>query len=611
MASFKDPNNRPSVDAPDVENIPGYVKKFDHWILWRFDWTGDNWAKVPYDPKTLDRARSDTPSTWDSFDNAVTTYFANQKNFDGIGFVFSLQLDDLCGIDFDNCIDAHGEIDPAKTEWINKFDSYTELSVSGTGAHVIVRGASGAGLKRNDIELYDRGRYFTFTGRSWHNPAKKIRWRQPQIEQLRETLTPPKKQEDRRTPIAVTDSVDELLRKAFVAKNGDSIFALYQGRIDDYANDDSAADLALCSKLAFWSGGNRSLLDEMFRGSKLFRDKWDKRHSSDGRTYGQMTIDKALDQCAEFYTRGGEKAKHGTNEETPLAAPSVGIYRVRDLKEKVFKLYERGRQPGEHPGWENLSKLYTVKKKQFTIITGIPGSGKTAVLDAMLINLAFKSKWRIAVCSVENQPIEDHLSVLLEIYAGLPFNEGPSMRMDRTTVEESLDWFDKHFVFVLPDESERTLPGVINLVNELDVDGVVVDPWNELEHRRPPQMTETEYVSQSLSTMRHCARTHDQHWWLVAHPTKLQKDKNSGKYLVPTLYDISGSAHFRNKADMGLVVWRDAEIPESPTSIYVQKVRFRWCGEVGQCDLYFDKVTGRYSEFSRTYSLPARDWDQR
>lgn len=607
MAQFKDPDNRPQVDAPDVASIPAYVKKFDHWILWRFDWTGDSWAKVPYDPKTLDRARSDTPSTWDSFDSTVTIYFENQKDFDGIGFVFSLQLDDLCGIDFDNCIDAQGEIDPTKSEWITKLDSYTELSVSGTGAHVIVRGASGAGLKRNEIEIYDRGRYFTFTGRSWHNPAKTIRWRQPQIEQLRDTLTPPKR-EERRTPITVTDSVDELLRKAFAAKNGNSIFALYQGRIDDYANDDSSADLALCSKLAFWSGGNRSVLDQMFRGSRLFRDKWDKRHSADGRTYGEMTIDKALDGCSEFYTRGERTEHASTTEETPLAAPSVGIYRVRDLKEKVFRLYERGRLPGEHPGWNSLAELYTVKKRQFTILTGIPGAGKTAFLDAMLINLAFKSNWRIAVCSVENQPIEDHLSVLLEIYSGQPFNKGPNMRMNRTTVEQSLDWFDKHFVFVLPDESERTLNGVMGLVEELDVDGVVVDPWNELEHRRPPQMSETEYVSQALSKMRYHARSHNQHWWLVAHPTKLQKDKNSGKYLVPTLYDISGSAHFRNKCDMGLVVWRDAEDMDSPTSIFVQKVRFRWCGEVGQCDLYFDRVTGRYSEISNVYSGPARTW---
>lgn len=606
---FKDKENRPSVEAPDIAGIPAYVKKFDHWILWRFDWTGESWAKVPYDPKTLDRARSDTPSTWDSFDNTVTTYFANQQNFDGMGFVFSLQFDDLCGIDFDNCIDSRGEIDSTKTEWINKLDSYTELSVSGTGAHVIVRGASGAGLKRSDIELYDRGRYFTFTGRSWHNPPKAIRWRQPQIEQLRETLAPPKREEQRRAPIQVTESVDEILRKAFSAKNGDSIFALYQGRTDDYANDDSSADLALCSKLAFWSGGNRTLLDEMFRGSRLFRDKWDKRHSADGRTYGEMTVDKALSACAEFYT--GRAQQQGTNEETPLAAPTTGIYRVRDLREKVFRLYERGRQAGEHPGWENLSKLYTVKKRQFTIITGIPGAGKTAVLDAMLINLAFKSKWRIAVCSVENQPIEDHLSVLLEIYAGQPFNQGPTARMDRQTVGDSLDWFDQHFVFVLPDESERTLNGVISLVSELDVDGVVVDPWNELEHRRPPQMTETEYVSQALSKMRHHARAYNQHWWLVAHPTKLQKDKNSGKYLVPTLYDISGSAHFRNKADMGIVVWRDAETPDSPTSIFVQKVRFRWCGEVGSCDLYFDKVTGRYSETGNVYQSTGREWHDR
>jgi twinkle protein len=252
---------------------------------------------------------------------------------------------------------------------------------------------------------------------------------------------------------------------------------------------------------------------------------------------------------------------------------------------------------------DGLADFYTIKKKQFTVLTGIPGAGKSAFLDCMLVNLALRSGWKFAVTSVENQPLEDHLSVLLEIYAGQPFSEGPTSRMSLSTVNKSLDWFQEHFYFVLPDEQDRTLGGIISLVNELEVDGVVVDPWNELEHRRPAQMTETEYVSQALSRMRHHARLHDQHWWLVAHPTKLQKDKSTGKYLVPTLYDIAGSAHFRNKADFGLVVWRDADVENGPSTVFVQKVRFRWCGKLGQCDLYFDRVTGRFSEQPRVFPI--------
>jgi hypothetical protein len=107
---------------------------------------------------------------------------------------------------------------------------------------------------------------------------------------------------------APSRDVHSLLRKAFAAKDGDLVFRLYQGDTIDYGGDDSRADQALCSKLAFWSGGDPQTLDQMFRGSRLFRDKWDQRHGGDGRTYGQMTIDKALQGRSEFYTNGNRAA---------------------------------------------------------------------------------------------------------------------------------------------------------------------------------------------------------------------------------------------------------------------------------------------------------------
>jgi hypothetical protein len=109
-----------------------------------------------------------------------------------------------------------------------------------------------------------------------------------------------------------SNAIDSLLRKAFAAKNGGSVFRLYQGDTADYGNDDSRADQALCSKLAFWSGGNPQALDQMFRGSRLFRDKWDQRHGGDGRSYGEMTIDKALQGCSEFYTNGNGAVRSGS-----------------------------------------------------------------------------------------------------------------------------------------------------------------------------------------------------------------------------------------------------------------------------------------------------------
>lgn len=607
MSQHKDKNQRPSVDPPDIDGIPTYLRRFAHWVLWRFDWAEDSWAKVLYDPISGSRAATDNRDSWGSFEVVTRLYSQQQKSFDGIGFVFSLE-DDLCGVDFDDCV-YDGVLSEERSAWIEKFDSYTELSVSGTGLHVIVRGTWGKGRRRKDpdVEVYDRLRYFTFSGRSW-GESRPIRWRQSELEEFKAQLFPEPQSTTRAVSVSVTKPTNELLSLAFASRNGDSIERLYHGAIGEYGGDDSAADLALCSKLAFWSGGNPVVLDEMFRGSRLYREKWNKRHSADGRTYGQMTIDKALEGCTQFYSSNGanQVSTNGNPSHAETVTPhESGIYRASDLRANLYKLYETGRKGGEHPGWESLASLYTIKRRQFTVITGIPGAGKSAFLDTLLMNLAVRADWKFAVCSVENQPLEDHLSVLLEIYTGQPFNDGPSPRMTQSTIERALEFFEEHFVFVLPDEEHRTLAGITELVNQLEVDGVVVDPWNELEHRRPAQMTETEYVSQALSKMRYQARTHNQHWWLVAHPTKLQKDKNSGKYLVPTLYDIAGSAHFRNKCDFGVVVWRDTE-ENSPTTIFVQKVRFRWCGKLGQCDLYFDRITGRFSEDSSVITTAHR-----
>lgn len=291
----------------------------------------------------------------------------------------------------------------------------------------------------------------------------------------------------------------------------------------------------------------------------------------------------------------------GAPVETEKKEKGRGIYRVGDLRDKVFKLYETGREPGYHPGWENLSQLYTVKRGQFTIVTGIPNVGKTPFLDNLTMNMARNHNWKIAVCSLENPALEDHLSSLLEIYTGEPFNDGKTPRMSKDTVERSLDWFDQHFVFLQPDESDMTVHGMLDMLDEVEADGVVADPWNEFEHRRPPMMTETEYTSMALSKMRRYIRGRDQHLWLVVHPTKLVRDKE-GNYPVPTLYDCAGSAHFRNKPEMGIVLWRDALIEGSPLVVYVQKVKFRWCGKVGKCELYYNMLTGQFYDANERHS---------
>jgi len=278
--------------------------------------------------------------------------------------------------------------------------------------------------------------------------------------------------------------------------------------------------------------------------------------------------------------------------------PVAGITTVEELAGPVESLWERGFDRGCAVGWPTFDGLYRPRAGLVTIVTGSPGAGKSHFLDNVLVRLAERHDWPIGVCSPENQPLERHLATILSIRSGRPFGPGPTPRMSREELREGVRWAAGRFAFVLPEEP--TLDAVLDrartLVYRHGAKGLVVDPWNELDHSRPDRMTETEYVSQSLSRLRQFARQQGVHVWLVAHPTKLQKDQRDGAYPVPTPYDISGSAHFYNKADACLSVWRDVTAPGDPTQVHVQKIRFAETGAVGMARFRFDPATGRFSE---------------
>jgi len=133
------------------------------------------------------------------------------------------------------------------------------------------------------------------------------------------------------------------------------------------------------------------------------------------------------------------------------------------------------------------------------------------------------------------------------------------------------------------------------MVYRRGINCLIIDPYNELEHLRPRNISETEYVSGMLSKIRKFSRKHSVAIWLVAHPTKMQKDKNTGQYPVPTPYDVAGSAHFRNKMDNCLTIFRpNYRDHGSPVEIHIQKIRDKQVGKHGQVDLFHDYPTGRY-----------------
>ncbi len=148
--------------------IPEELKEIPQWVCWALKKNPDPLKKPikePINPKTGKNARTNDLKTWGSFDTAVKYFHAHKENISGIGFVFC-QNDPYTGIDLDNCVDESGVISEWALAIVNKFQSYTELSQSRTGIHIIIKGKKpdGSGCKKGNIEVYDKFRFFIFTG---------------------------------------------------------------------------------------------------------------------------------------------------------------------------------------------------------------------------------------------------------------------------------------------------------------------------------------------------------------------------------------------------------------------------------------------------------------
>jgi twinkle protein len=277
--------------------------------------------------------------------------------------------------------------------------------------------------------------------------------------------------------------------------------------------------------------------------------------------------------------------------------PVEGTYRVADLLESLFNDYDHGVKKGESTQWDAMDDTYRVMPGEWTLVTGIPGHGKSEWLDALALNLAAQQGWNFAVYSPENQPLESHMEKLAEKVVGKPFDRERRNRMSRQEAADAFLFIDEHFTFMLPEYPtvDTLLDRARQLVIQRGIRGFIIDPWNEINPVRDGSVSETDYISQALTKIRTFARANQVHVWLVAHPTKLQKDRNTGLYPVPTPYDVSGSAHWRNKADNCIAVFRDVADDASLVQVHVQKVRKKANGKVGMVEFEYDRESGRYT----------------
>jgi putative DNA primase/helicase len=290
-------------------NVPSELKNLPQWVSWS-ERVGHNGRtlKLPVSPVTGRAARINDPDTWASFEEALA--YSRKNDLTGVGFVFT-EGDDFVGVDLDRCIDlATGAVRAEAVAIVNQLASYTEISPSGGGLHVLVRGKLPQGPRRGGpIEIYDDKRFFTVTGRLLPGAPSAIADRQDQLLELyREAILRAKAPAAAPTELPKEGSAPEgqpLLTA--LRSQAEKFDRLMRGDFEGYPSQ-SEADLALCRLLAFQTRWEARKIDEIFRRSGLYRPKWDQPHTADGKSYGQATIEKALSAERAFRTGASEDA---------------------------------------------------------------------------------------------------------------------------------------------------------------------------------------------------------------------------------------------------------------------------------------------------------------
>jgi putative DNA primase/helicase len=342
-----------SEPAIDPSAIPERLRDREQWICWREETRDGKATKVPIEPGTDEFASTTDAETWTDFETARREI--DREDIDGVGFVFS-EADPFVGVDLDDCRDPDGQLDEMARDIVERLDSYTEVSPSGTGVHVIVEGELPDGRnRRGNVELYDTARFFTVTGEHIDETPTRVAHRQDALEAVHREYV---REEDSNSnganaPGSVSPSQrrssgseaqlddTEVLEKARSAENSGKFDDLWNGRKAGYESH-SESDMALCCLLAFWTGGDRSQIDRLFRQSGLMREKWDAVHYADGSTYGEKTIERAIGTVDEFYdpTGGSDAGASPTDLEGQHRRTHL-VEQNRLLKERIANLETR------------------------------------------------------------------------------------------------------------------------------------------------------------------------------------------------------------------------------------------------------------------------------
>jgi twinkle protein len=271
--------------------------------------------------------------------------------------------------------------------------------------------------------------------------------------------------------------------------------------------------------------------------------------------------------------------------------PIKGLIRADNIQVELREYFETGIQKGKDIKFGEIDKYITWETGRLAIVTGVPSSGKSEFVDYLVSKLNLIYKWKAAYFTPENYPLKYHYSKLYEKLIGKGFSCNKSTDIEYDIAYEHIS---ENFFWILNEDDlsiDKILESAKFLVKTKGIKILVIDPYNKVEHQYDRSLSETQYVSKFLDKIITFEKLNDILIFLIAHPRKMNRGD------VPTLYDISGSANFYNKADYGFTVHRmfnEDNIMTNEIQIHWQKIKFKHLGEQGISELRYNYNNGRF-----------------
>lgn len=247
----------------------------------------------------------------------------------------------------------------------------------------------------------------------------------------------------------------------------------------------------------------------------------------------------------------------------------------------IMQLYEQGLPSGWDTGFDTDFRWYP---GQVTIVTGIPGHGKSTFVKNVIFRLAERHGCRFMVYSAEEASTAIALSDLFSIATGKSFFESRyGQRMTREEIDSLIPFMQDNFKYYNLTENELTIEAIIakakEMVRRYGINGLIIDNMSTVERSLSSKSdTRHHQIQGMMSEIAAFAKSSGVHVFLVVHPKKMQEVK-TGVYRVPNGYDLGDSSHWYNLTDNGITVYRNFETKQ--TEVYKWKIRHRYTGELG------------------------------